>query len=90
MITVHLPPDLAEEFSAAPVLELSAGSLAEMVDALDARHAGIRHWLTEADGRFREHLSVFVGGVRWTDVSDWRGRLADGDVVWVLRAVSGG
>jgi sulfur carrier protein ThiS len=90
MITVHLPGDLAAEFHAPSVVELSAGSLSGMLRELDVRHPGIRHWLTEADGSFRQHISVFVGGVRRTTASAAQEELRNGEVVWVLRAVSGG
>lgn len=90
MITVHLPGDLAGAFHAPPVVELAAGSLSGMVRELEGRHPGIRHWLTESDGSFRQHISVFVGGVRRTTASETEEELRDGAVVWVLRAVSGG
>ncbi|MGC8487091.1 MAG: MoaD/ThiS family protein [Clostridia bacterium] len=90
MITVYLPADLAGAFQAPSRVELPARSLADMVRELDARHPGMRHWLTESDGRFRQHLSVFVGGVRLNEASSDGHPLAEGEDVFVLRAVSGG
>lgn len=90
MITVHLPSDLAEEFHTDPDLILAAGSLKGMLYALDAQHPGMGRWLSEADGSFRQNLSVFVAGRRLTPSEDASTRLPDGAEVWILRAVSGG
>jgi hypothetical protein len=90
MITVHLPPDLAVEFDIAPTLRLRAGSLEEMVDRLDQEAPGIRSWLSESDGRFRQHLSIFVDGRRLAPRSPATQPLSDNIEVWILRAISGG
>jgi molybdopterin converting factor small subunit len=90
MITVHLPTDLAEAFKAQPVIEVAADSLPEMVAALDAHYPGMAHWLTDADGQFRQHLSVFVRGRRVATRDGSTPPLSPGEEVWVLRAVSGG
>lgn len=89
MITVHLPTDLAAKFRATAQMELSATTLGELVDQLDAQHPGLKHWLVEVDGRFRPHLAVFVSDQRHAR-ADGATVLADGAEVWVLRAVSGG
>ncbi len=90
MITVHLPRDLAAEFSCRDTLAVDGvRSLNELWAALDHRHPGLGRWLREPDGAMRRHLSLFVNAqrVRWAD----RGTvLEDGQEVWILRAVSGG
>jgi predicted phage tail protein len=90
MITVHLPVDLADEFQANPVVTIAAGNCAEMLRALDFQYPGIASWLAESDGRFREHLSVFVSGRRLTTRAHVSVPLVDGSEVWILRAISGG
>ncbi len=90
MIRVHLPVDLADAFQTPAVLEVGARSLPEMVAALEARYPGVAHWLIGADGQFRQHLSVFVGGRRVAALDPDTPSLGNGEEVWVLRAVSGG
>lgn len=90
MITVHIPQDLARQFDVAPVLRVTAESLAEMLARLEDEAPGIRSWLSESDGRMREHLSVFVGGQRLQPRSPDSQMIPDTTEVWILRAISGG
>lgn len=90
MITVHLPVDLANEFQAHHVVTVAARTGAEVLQALDLQYPGIASWLAESDGRFREHLSVFISGRRLVPRAHVSVPLADGSEVWILRAISGG
>ncbi|MHB1611259.1 MAG: MoaD/ThiS family protein [Sulfobacillus sp.] len=90
MITIHLPANLADEFRADPVLTMTARTYAEMLQALDNQYPGMASWLVEPDGRFREHLSIFVSGRRLAPRAHASASLTDGSEVWILRAISGG
>lgn len=90
MITVHLPVDVADEFHADHTMTLDARTCAEWLESLNAMYPGMRSWLVEADGRFREHLSVFISGRRLPPRAHASEPLASGAEVWVIRAISGG
>ncbi len=61
MIAVHLPRDLAAEFSSRDTLTVDGvGDLAELWVVLDHRHPGLGRWLREPDGAQRQHLSLFL------------------------------
>lgn len=90
MITVHLPPDLVAEFKTQDVLTVQASTCAELLRALDVDHPGMAAWLAEANGRFRQHLSVFVSGRRLPPQSHLAAPIPDHSDVWILRAISGG
>jgi hypothetical protein len=90
MITVHLPVDLADAFQADPVLIVEARTCAEALQSLDHQYPGMASWLAESDGRFREHLSIFISGRRLAPRANVSAPLADGSEVWILRAISGG
>lgn len=90
MITVHLPVDLADEFQADPVVTVTARTCVEMLQLLNLQYPGMASWLAEADGHFREHLSVFISGRRLAPRADVSVPLGDGSDVWILRAISGG
>lgn len=90
MITVHLPADLARSFRTNPVIMLEADTTGDLVDALDARYPGMATWLTEANGLFRQHLSIFVSGRRLPVGEGAAVPLAEGTDVWILEAISGG
>lgn len=90
MITVHLPVDLAAEFRAESVVTVEARTCTEMLESLNRQYPGMTSWLAESDGRFREHLSVFVSGRRLPPRAHVSVPLADGAELWILRAISGG
>ena len=89
MITVHLPRSLVTLFPDPPPgrVALDAVTLADLVDALDARWPGMRDRLCEAGPRIREHINVFVNGERERDLDT---RLDEGAEVHLIPAVAGG
>lgn len=91
MIRVHLPRDLADELKA-PTLALlePASDVASVIAGLEALYPGMRQRLTEADGRLRPHLTVYVGEEDARRNGGVAAAVPEGAEVWVLRAVSGG
>jgi hypothetical protein len=64
---------------------VKASSIAEVIDALDARWPGMRDRLCDSTPRIRRNLNVFVGGRRATlDTS-----LAPGSEVMIVTAMIG-
>lgn len=90
MITVHLPTNLAEEFHAESVVTVTAQTCADVLEALNRQYPGMASWLAEADGHFRQHLSVFISGRRLAPQTHTSVALEDGSEVWILQAISGG
>lgn len=86
-VLVRLSPVLVRLFPGAePLVRLSARSVDEMVDALEARWPGMRDRICDSTPAIRRHMNVFVDGER----ARLDTRLADGTDVYVLTAVSGG
>lgn len=84
---VVLPPALLRLFPGCerePVV--SAATVAEMVDALDARWPGMRDRLCDSTPKVRRHINIFVAGERATLET----RIAPGTEVFVMTAISGG
>jgi hypothetical protein len=86
-VRVTLPPPLVRLFPYAPrQVEVAAATVAEMIDALDARWPGMRDRLCESDARLRRQINVFVAGERVT----LQTRLdPDAEVVILLALVGG-
>ena len=64
-VTVVLPAALRALFPGAPSrLELAAASVADLLDALDARWPGMRDRLRDSTPAVRRHVNVFVDGRR--------------------------
>ena len=61
MATVILVDALARLFPGAPrMLEIEAGDVAGVIEALDARWPGMRDRLCDSTPRIRRHLNIFV------------------------------
>jgi molybdopterin converting factor small subunit len=84
---VRLPALLVNMFpSAERRLEVTAETVDQMIDALDARWPGMRDCLCDSTPAIRRHINVFVAGQRATLAT----RLAAGADVFILTAISGG
>jgi len=84
---VRLAPLLINLFPAAErVVEIEAASVAEMVDALEARWPGMRDRICDSRPAIRRHMNVFVDGRR----AKLDAPLRPGAEVFILTAISGG
>ena len=85
-VSVTLPPALVKLFpGSVGRVELSASSVAGMIDALDARWPGMRDRLCDSRPRIRRHINVFVEGRR----ASLETRLPPGTEVTILTAIVG-
>ncbi len=86
-VMVTLPPVLMRLFpDSVRCVELRASSVAELIDALDARWPGMRDRLCDSRPSIRRHINVFVGDER----ASLETRLVPGAAVTILTAISGG
>ena len=86
-VVVTLPLVLARLFpGCARRVELSAATVGEAIDALDARWPGMRDRICDSTPRIRRHVNVFVVGER----ASLETRLSPGVEVMVMTAISGG
>ena len=86
-VLVRLPVLFATLFpDAERRVEISAGTVGEVIDALDARWPGMRDRLCDSTPAVRHHINVFVDGRRATLDT----RLAPGTDVFIITAISGG
>jgi molybdopterin converting factor small subunit len=87
MATVVLPRSLVALFPGlARRHDVAGGTVASVIDDLDAAAPGLRDRLVEPGPRLRLHINVYVAG-RPADIAT---PVADGDTVHVIPAVSGG
>ena len=83
---VHLPSQLRELASGEETLELSGGTVGEVLQELVARYPKTNRWVTDETGAIRRHVRVFVNGEQRT-LGD---AVAERDEVRILPAISGG
>jgi sulfur-carrier protein len=85
--TVHLPRSLVALFPGTERrVEAGGATVAEVIDALDARVPGLRNRLVDAGPTLRAHINVYVDG----DPADLSTPVPEKSTVHVIPAVSGG
>lgn len=86
-VLVRLPPHLVVLFPGADrQVALSAASVSELVDRLDALWPGMRERICDETPAIRRHINVFVAGRRARLTTP----LPPGSDVFVITAISGG
>ena len=86
-VVVRLPGVLVDLFPGSTRrVELQAGTVAAMIEGLDARWPGMRDRLCDSTPAVRRHINIFVDGVR----ARLETPLSPGTEVFVLTAISGG
>jgi len=86
-VAVTLPNVLARLFpGCVRRLELTASTVDDVIDRLDARWPGMRDRLCDSTPAIRRHINVFVDGER----ARLETRLAPGAEVFIMTAISGG
>lgn len=71
----------------ASLLQADGDTLGAVLDDLDRRYPGMRFRLVDEQDRPRRHMRFFVNG---RDARDVGTRLADGDRLYIVGALSGG
>jgi molybdopterin synthase sulfur carrier subunit len=89
-ITVRIPTPLRQFTDGKDAVEVTAGNVREMLDALDANHTGLKGRLCEDNGDVRRFVNLYVNeeDIRFLENLDTA--LSDGDEVSVVPAIAGG
>ena len=89
-IRVQIPAPLRPLTGGADEVEIEAQDVAGLVDALEARHQGLRDRLYDGSGELRSYVRLFVNeeDVRFLDGK--KTALKAGDTVAIVPAIAGG
>jgi sulfur-carrier protein len=89
-VTVRVPTILRTYTGGAAEVTAPGGTVAEVIDALEANHPGIRGRLLDDNGKLRRFVNVYVGDedVRFAD--GLATAAPDGSSLSVIPAVAGG
>jgi molybdopterin converting factor small subunit len=88
-VTVSIPTILRTHTGGEKSVQVSGNTLAEVIDSLEADHAGLKARLVK-EGVLHRFVNVYVNDedVRFT--GGLEAKVADGDNVTILPAVAGG
>ncbi len=89
-IRVQIPAPLRTLTGGAAEVEVEAGSVASLVEALEARHPGLKARLLDAQGALRSYVRVFVNEEDVRFLEDQATALKPGDRVSIVPAIAGG
>lgn len=89
MATIRIPPVLRDSADGQRTVEVEAGTVAEAIEQLLARHPSLRERITQ-DGKLSEFINVYVNerDVRYRDGLDTP--VEAGDIIILLPAMAGG
>lgn len=90
MPIVRFTPNLKRFYPDLRPTQVEAGTVAEIVHALEALFPGLPAYIVDEHGALRHHVNIFIGNEHAED----RKRLSDpvqpDDEVYILQALSGG
>jgi sulfur-carrier protein len=89
-LTIHVPGVLRAQCAGASELSLSAANVRAALEQLERRYPGLYRSVCDETGAVRRHVNLFVNTSHVRDREGLDTRLAPGDVVFILPAVSGG
>lgn len=89
-VRVHIPTPLRRLTGNQPEVEIEAGTVAELVQNLEAAHPGIREKLLDESGEIRRYVNIYVNeeDIRFLDGAQTA--LKERDVVSIVPAIAGG
>ena len=90
MIKVRIPTTLRPLTKGQGEVETKAGSVVEMIEALNNTHPGIKDRLCDETGELRRFVNIYVNE---EDIRFLKGKdtsLKDGDEVSIVPAIAGG
>ena len=88
-ITVKIPTQLRAATGGEAEVEVSGGTVGEVLDAVFAAHGDLRERITQ-DGDLRRFVNVYVSGEDIRFQQGLETSIKEGDEVTILPAVAGG
>ena len=90
VILVNVPPPLRRYCSGEASIHVAATDVRAVLDELERRHPLLYSGVCDETGVVRRHVNLFVNADHVRDRDGLATRLAPGDEVTILPAVSGG
>ncbi len=89
-IRVQIPAPLRGLTAGAAEVEVEAQDVAGLIEALEARHKGLRDRLCDPSGALRSYVRIFLNEEDIRSLSEKATPLRPGDVVTIVPAIAGG
>lgn len=89
-VTVRIPTTMRPLAGGATTVEVEAGTLSDVIKALDHAHAGLAERLLDDEGALRKFVNVFVDDDDVRYLQGLETPVPDGQTVSIIPAVAGG
>ncbi len=89
-VDVRIPPPLRRLTGGRGRVQVEARTVEELLDALEAAHAGLGAKLRDETGAVRRYISIYVGDQDIRFIGGLAAPLRDGDAVSIVPAIAGG
>ncbi|MCO6479256.1 MAG: MoaD/ThiS family protein [Phaeodactylibacter sp.] len=90
MATVRFTTALQRFFPTLKEQEVAGGTVAEVLEEVEARYPGIKDYVVDEQGRLRQHVNIFLSGELIDDKETLQDKVGEKDEVYVFQALSGG
>lgn len=89
-ITVQIPSSLRAESGGVSALEVPATDVQEALHELERTQPGLYRSVCDETGSLRKHMNLFVNDSLLSRDGGLQTELREGDVLYIMTAVSGG
>ncbi|MFQ3670181.1 MAG: MoaD/ThiS family protein [Verrucomicrobiia bacterium] len=89
-VAVSIPTPLRNLTQNADTVTVEAGTIEELVTALDAAYPGMKDRLVDGDGNLRRFVNFYLNGEDVRFLDDKQTALKPGDEVSIVPAIAGG
>ncbi len=89
MVTVLVPPPLQGPTKGVGTVQVSAATMREAIDAIDALHAGFKCQIVADDGNPHKFIRLFLNGTM-VHPNEWDEAVAPQDEIEIVAALAGG
>jgi molybdopterin synthase sulfur carrier subunit len=89
-VSIRIPTPLRQHTDGAAEVSVEGGSVAEVVDTLEAQHPGIRAKVFDDSGDVRRFINIFLNGEDIRHLEGVNTGLKDGDELSIVPAIAGG
>ncbi|MBD2519587.1 MoaD/ThiS family protein [Nostoc sp. FACHB-973] len=90
MSKIYVPITLRQFTNNRSILDITGGTIAELLTEMDKRCPGIRGQLYNENGRINSHIAVFINDINIRDLKHEETPVQERDEVYIIPAFAGG
>jgi sulfur-carrier protein adenylyltransferase/sulfurtransferase len=89
-VTVSIPTPLRNFTGGRDAVDMTGGTVGEVLDGLLTTHAGLKRHLVQDDGRLRTFVNLYLNDTDIRQLESTATRVREGDVLTIVPSIAGG